>query len=120
MEKKIVVLDDNAGDMGALVKLLTADGCNVRVCFSPLNALDEIKVDTPQVLIAAGEFPEMNAHRVAQMAYDSHKIPAFVILNSAGDTTQHSMLRHPGIIGTYYRPLKVQKLFSRVQKFLAK
>ena len=119
MEKKVLVLDDNKGDMGALVKLLMEDGCKVRVCFSPLHALDEIAVDTPQVLIAAGEFPEMNAHRLAQMAYNSRQIPVFVILDSAGDTTQSAMLRHPGIIGTYYRPLNVQKLFSRVQNFLA-
>jgi len=120
MEKKVLVLDDHAEDMGTLVKLLMEDGCSVRVCFSPLHALDEIAVDTPQVLIAAGEFPEMNAHRLAQMAYNSRQIPAFVILDSAGDTTQSDMLRHPGIIGTYYRPLKVQKLFSRIQKFLEK
>ena len=120
MEKKVLVLDDHVGDMGALVQLLMSDDCSVRVCFSPLHALDEIAVDTPQVLIAAGEFPEMNAHRLAQMAYNSRQIPSFVILDSAGDTTQLAMLRHPGIIGLYYRPLNVQKLFSRVQKFLAK
>jgi|SRR3989304_1966199 len=121
MSNRILVLDDNSEQLGELIKKLTARRFQVRVCFSPDHALDEIFVEVPNLLIAAGEFPGgVTAVEFAERAYLARSIPAFVILKDAGEKTQLRMRQHPGIIGTYYKPLNVEKLFSRVVKFFEK
>jgi len=118
INKTVLILDDTSETLGELIKKLSQAQVNVRVCFSPQHALQELDGTTPHLLIAAGEFPEMNAYNFAEKAFEIKNLPSFVILKSAGDSTQLRMTRHPGIIGIYYRPLKVQKLYDRVMKFL--
>jgi DNA-binding NtrC family response regulator len=117
MERCVLVLDDNSGELGGLIKKLTAKKMNVLVCFSPEHALKEISVQEPQLLIAAGQFTNMSATQVAEKAYDARSIPSFVVLNSAGDETMGELRRHPGVIGTYFKPLNVDKVVAKVEKF---
>jgi DNA-binding response OmpR family regulator len=114
--KTVLILDDTSETLGELIKKLSQANLNVRVCFSPQHALQELEGTTPNLLIVAG--PEMSAYHFAEKAFETKNLPSFVILKSAGDSTQLRMTRHPGIIGIYYKPLKVQKLYDRVMKFL--
>ena len=118
MNKTVLILDDSSDTLGELIKKLSAARVNVRVCFSPEHALKELDREPPHLLIAAGDFPDMTAQQVAEKAFETKNLPSYVILKSAGDSTQLRMTRHPGIIGIYYKPLKVQKLFDTVMKFL--
>lgn len=118
MKKRIMILDDRSDQLGDLVKKLSEAKFQVRVCFSPQHVLDEIKVESPHLLIAASDFPEMTSVQLAEKAFESKSIPSFVVLDNAGDTTQFRMRRHPGIIGTFYKPLKVQKVLDRAIRFL--
>ena len=118
MNKTVLILDDTSDTLGELIKKLSQSHVNVRVCFSPQHALQELEGELPHLLIAAGEFPEMSAYHFAEKAFETKNLPALVVLKSAGDSTQLRMTRHPGIIGIYYRPLKVQKIFDTVMKFL--
>jgi DNA-binding response OmpR family regulator len=121
MSHQILVLDDNSEQLGELIKKLSSAGYKVRVCFSPDHALDELFVEVPHLVIAAGEFEGgVTGAQFAERAYLARSIPSFVILKDAGEKTQLRMRRHPGIIGTYYKPLNVEKLFNRVVKFLSK
>ena len=117
MPKSILILDDNSDALGGLIKKLTTAKMEVRVCFSPEHALREIKIDTPVLLIAAGKFADMTAADFATKAYEANSIPSFIVLDKAGDETQGEMRRHPGIIGTYFKPLNEEKLLTRVRKF---
>ena len=117
MDKKVLILDDS-DTLGELINKLSQAHVKVRVCFSPQHALQELEVETPHLLIAAGEFENMTAYQFADKAFETRNLPSFVILNSAGDSTQLRVARHPGIIGMYYKPLKVQKLFERILRFL--
>src|SRR5215471_14206217 len=116
MERRVLVLDDNSDELGGLIKKLTAAKMKVLVCFSPEHALDEMAVQNPQLFIAAGEFQSMSAVQVAETAYDKRSIPSFVVLASAGDTTQGQLRRHPGVIGTYFKPLNVDKIVAKIEK----
>jgi DNA-binding NtrC family response regulator len=118
MNKTVLILDDSADTLGELINKLSAAHVNVRVCFTPQHALKELEGEPPHLLIAAGEFPEMTAQQFAEKAFETKNLPSYIILKSAGDSTQLRMARHPGIIGIYYKPLKVQKLFDTVMKFL--
>jgi hypothetical protein len=60
----------------------------------------------------------MTAYQFAERAFESRNLPSYVILNSAGDSTQLRLARHPGIIGIYYKPLNVEKLLKAILKFL--
>jgi DNA-binding response OmpR family regulator len=117
MVKNILILDDNSEALGGLIEKLATARMKVRVCFSPEHALREIKIDAPVLLIVAGRFGDMTAADFAAKAYEAKSIPSFVVLDKAGDETQGEMRRHPGIIGTYYRPLNVEKLLDRIRKF---
>jgi DNA-binding NtrC family response regulator len=118
MGKNILILDDTSETLGELIKQLTAARVNVRVCFSPENALQELEGEVPSLLIAAGQFDGMTAYRFAEKAFELKHLPSYVILNSAGDSTQLRLARHPGIIGIYYKPLNVPKLLKSILKFL--
>ena len=118
MNKTVLILDDSSDTLGELIKKLSSAHVNVRVCFSPQHALKELEGEPPHLLIAAGEFPDMTAQQFAEKAFETKNLPSYLILKSAGDSTQLRMTRHPGIIGIYYRPLKVQKLYDTVMKFL--
>jgi PleD family two-component response regulator len=119
MNKSVLILDDTSETLGELIQKLSQARFKVRVCFSPQHALQELESETPQLLIAAGQFDDMTAYQFAEKAFASRNIPSYVILNSAGDSTQLRLAKHPGIIGIYYKPLKVQKLFDRIVKFLS-
>jgi PleD family two-component response regulator len=116
--KSVLILDDTSETLGELINKLSQAHVNVRVCFTPQHALQELEIEAPRLLIVAGQFPEMNAYQFAEKAFQTKNIPTYVILNSAGDSTQLRLTRHPGIIGIYYKPLKVQKFFDKVMKFL--
>lgn len=118
MEKNVLILDDTSETLGELIQKLSQAHVKVRVCFSPQHVLQELEVEAPHLLIAAGEFDGMNAYQFVEKVFSTRNLPCYVILNSAGDSTQLRLTRHPGIIGIYYKPLKVQKLFDRVMKFL--
>jgi len=118
MNKSVLILDDTSETLGELIKKLSEAQVKVRVCFNPQHALAEIEIEAPHLLIAAGQFEGMTAYEFAEKAFKSSKLPSIVILNSAGDSTQLRLTRHPSIIGIYYKPLKTQKLLDRVLKFL--
>jgi DNA-binding NtrC family response regulator len=118
MSKNVLILDDTSETLGELIKKLSEAQVKVRVCFSPTHALQEIEIESPHLLIAAGQFEEMSAYQFAEKAFEIRHLPSFVILNSAGDSTQLRLAKHPGIIGIYYQPLKVPKLLDRILKFL--
>jgi DNA-binding NtrC family response regulator len=117
MNKSVLILDDS-DTLGELINKLSQAHVKVRVCFNPQHALQELEVEAPNLLIAAGEFDNMTAYQFADKAFETRNLPSFVILNSAGDSTQLRLARHPGIIGMYYKPLKVQKLFEKIIRFL--
>jgi DNA-binding NtrC family response regulator len=119
MSKSVLILDDTSETLGELIQKLSEARIKVRVCFSPQHALQELASETPNLLIAAGEFDDMTAYQFAEKAFESRNLPSYVILNSAGDSTQLRIAKHPGIIGIYYKPLKVQKMFDRILKFLS-
>ena len=118
MTKSVLILDDTSETLGELIQKLSEARIKVRVCFSPQHALQELESETPHLLIVAGEFDDMTAYQFAEKAFERRNLPSYVILNSAGDSTQLRLAKHPGIIGIYYKPLKVQKLFDRILKFL--
>jgi DNA-binding NtrC family response regulator len=118
MNKSVLILDDTSETLGELIQKLSLAHVKVRVCFSPEHALKELAVDTPNLLIAGGEFEDMTPYQFAEKAFETRNLPSFVILNSAGDSTQLRLARHPGIIGIYYKPLKIQKLLERILRFL--
>ena len=118
MSKSVLILDDTSETLGELIHQLSQARIKVRVCFTPEHALQEIESETPHLLIAAGQFEDMTAYQFAEKAFESRNLPSYVILNSAGDSTQLRLAKHPGIIGIYYKPLKVQKLLERILKFL--
>ena len=117
MNKSVLILDDSE-TLGELINKLSEAHVKVRVCFSPEHALKELEGEAPNLLIAAGMFENMTAYQFAERAFKSRGLPSIVILNSAGDSTQLRITRHPGIIGLYYKPLNVQKLVGRILKFL--
>ena len=115
--RKIFVLDDDAHELNELINKLTDNRFIVSVFSSPVQILEQIRHELPQLIIAAGEFADMSTFELAEKAYDQRSIPSYLILQSPGDQTQLRLRRHPGIIGMYYKPIKVERLFDKVQKF---
>lgn len=80
------------------------------------EAQDKILLGKPQLFVAC-DTEEIDATQLAAKVFDDHSVPTFLILASAGDSTQNRIIRHPGIIGVYFSPLNVDKMFERVRKF---
>lgn len=119
MGKKVIVLSDGSDQVADLVKKLTNTAFQVRLCSSPSEVLQALDEEKPQLLVASGDYQEMSTTRLAEKAYDTRSIPTYLVLALAGEQTQMRLRRHPGIIGVYYSPLDVDRLFDRIQKFFA-
>jgi DNA-binding response OmpR family regulator len=117
MPGTILILDHPPRAFQELATRLKAEDFSVYVCNSPDDLLALIKKEKPQLLIAAGDFPEVSAPQLAEQIYGKVTIPIFLLLSTAGEETQTFLRRHPAIIGVYYRPLNVEKMLERVTRF---
>jgi DNA-binding response OmpR family regulator len=117
MPGTILILDHPPGAFQELAKRLKDEGFATHVCSSPDELLDEIEKEKPHLLIAAGDFPEVSAPQLAEQIYGKVTIPIFLVLSTAGEETQTFLRRHPAVIGVYYRPLNVEKVIERVNRF---
>ena len=117
MGPTIVVLSDQSEEIAGLVRKLRSYGFLVDEAFTPAEALEKVKLVKPRLFIASGNFQDADSPRLAETVYEAHAIPTFIILNDAGDTTQNRMIKHPGIIGVFFTPFNVDKLFERIRKF---
>lgn len=113
----IVVLNNQSDEVSELVKKLKSYGFGVEEAGSPAEAQEKVASVKPRLFIASGEFQEMDTPRLAEKVYEAHTIPTFLILANAGDTTQNRMIKHPGIIGVFFTPFNVDRLFERIRKF---
>lgn len=117
MRGTILLLDYPAGSFQELVSRLQEDQYDVIVRNSFDDVLNAIETESPQLLIASGDFPEVSGPQLAEQVYSKLTIPIFLVLNTAGEETQTLLRRHPAIIGVYYRPLNVSKMITRVARF---
>ena len=117
MAPTIVVLNNQSDEVMELVRKLKSYGFGVEEASAPTEALDRIATVRPRLFIASGEYQDTDTPRLAEKVYEAHAIPTFIILTNAGDTTQNRMIKHPGIIGVFFTPFNVDKLFERVRKF---
>jgi DNA-binding NtrC family response regulator len=117
MTPTIVVLNNQSDEVAELVQKLKSYGFGVEEVSSPAEALDKVASAKPRLLVASGEYQDTDTSRLAEKVYEAHSIPTFLILATAGDSTQNRMIKHPGIIGVFFTPLNVDKLFERVRRF---
>lgn len=117
MTPKVVVLNDQSEQILELVRKLKAYGFLVVEASSPLEAQEKTASGQPHLFVASGDYQEIDTPRLAEKIFDAHSTPTFLVLTSAGDTTQNRIIRHPGIIGVFFSPLNVEKLFERIRKF---
>ena len=117
MAPTIVVLSDQSGEVSELVSKLKGAGFLVEETQTATATLDLVSSLRPSLLIASGDSRELDSPKLAEKVYDTYSIPTFLVLAAAGDATQNRMIRHPGIIGVFFSPLNVEKLFLRIRKF---
>jgi len=117
MRGTILILDYPPGAFQELASRLKADDYKVIVRDTPDELLDVIEKENPQLLIAAGDFPEVSGPQLAEQVYGKLTIPIFLVLSTAGEETQTFLRRHPAVIGIYYRPLNLDKVLDRVTRF---
>ncbi len=117
MRGTILILDYPPGAFQELASRLEADEYKIIMRESPDELLDIIDKENPQLLIAAGDFPEVSGPQLAEQVYGKLTIPIFLVLSTAGEETQTFLRRHPAVIGVYYRPLNLEKVVNRVTRF---
>ncbi|HET6267813.1 MAG TPA: hypothetical protein VFG11_08850 [Acidobacteriota bacterium] len=117
MTSKILVLHDQSEEITALIDKLQAYGYTIESATTPEEVLEKAKGTHPNLFIGSGNFADANLPAIAEQIYDKYKVPAYLVLKSAGDDTEARMIRHPGIIGVYFSPVNVDRLFGRVRKF---
>jgi DNA-binding response OmpR family regulator len=117
MPGAILLLDHPPGSFDYLAERLQTDNFQVHLCRTPEELLAAIEKNNTELLIAAGDFPEITAPQLAEKVYGKLSIPIILVLSTAGEETQTFLRRHPAIIGVYYRPLNVEKMLDRIRKF---
>lgn len=117
MRGTILLLDYPEGSYEELVSRLQEDEYNVIIRNSLADFLAAIETETPQLLIASGDFPEISGPQLAEQVYSKLTIPIFLVLSTAGEETQTLLRRHPAVIGVYYRQLNLNKIVMRVTRF---
>ena len=117
-EDAILILHDDTPEIGELHRRLAEAGYKVRLCLSSRQALEVVRAEKIVLLVAAGNFPELTGMELAEKIYEVSTIPTFLVLNAAGDETRTWLHKHPAIIGIFYRPLNIEKLIEKIERFL--
>jgi DNA-binding response OmpR family regulator len=113
----ILLLDHPPGSFENLAARLRSEIFPVQICRTPEQLLAAIEKEKPELLIAAGDFPEITAPQLAEQVYGKLSIPIILVLSTAGEETQTFLRRHPAVIGVYYRPLNIEKILDRIRRF---
>lgn len=117
MEKKILILQDASSPLTAITQKLQENGFKVSVFDMASDVSHAIDQERAELLIAASNYDV--AVDLADQIHGKWQSPTFLILANAGDETQATLRRHPGIIGVFYKPLNVEKLYQRTVQFIA-
>jgi DNA-binding response OmpR family regulator len=88
MSRRILVVDDNLDSVLILRSMLEAQGFNVRVAQSGLEALDRLKEEVPDLVLLDVMMPEMSGFEVLERIKSTHatsRVPVILVTAKVQD-----------------------------------
>ena len=116
----ILLVEDDAGVAGAVVKYLEKSGFAVHLCHRGSEALEYVETVRPSAIITDIHLPDINGLVLSQKfrATLGDVLPIIVL---SGDTSMETLKSLSHVGATYFlnKPVNFQLLHSRLNDFLA-
>jgi len=119
MKKKILVVDDEAGLLKAILLRLNKEGYETFGGVNGQEALDLARQREPDLIILDVVLPKMNGDEVAKILKKEERLKRIpIFLMSAVTGTLEEKTRDCGAANYFFKPLEMDKLLSGVEKYL--
>ncbi len=118
--KKILLVDDEAGFAELLRDLLTMDGFEVRLAYDGLEALDILKEFNPNVIISDVMMPRMGGIELFKKvkSQTSHTQTPFLFISGFQDERVLEEARTIGQFNILQKPVDMERIEQELSRIL--
>jgi two-component system, OmpR family, response regulator MtrA len=117
---KILIVDDDPGILTMLKLMLRLEGYDPLICEDPLQALDTVDREKPDVVLLDAMMPGLDGIQVLERLHSrnrTHKPPVLLLTGTADDAYTKRALES-GASGLLVKPFVKEELLERLQTLL--
>lgn len=114
---KLLIIDDDEKMNGLMRNYLAGFGYDVNTCTHPLQGLQKIKSDSPDLVILDIMLPDMDGFTVCKEIRKNYAIP-IIMLTARGDVTDRIVGLELGADDYLPKPFEPRELVARIQTIL--
>ena len=121
MAKKIMIVDDEPDTVDLVKLVLETEGYETSVAYSGLEALDQIKIERPDLVLLDIMMPQLDGWAVRKEIVeneDTKDIPVVMLTAKAQPLDKMIGLHVVGVTDYITKPFGRQELIDRVRKVL--
>jgi DNA-binding response OmpR family regulator len=117
MNKKVLIIDDDKRLTDLLVEYLTPHGWRVEVSHNPLDALDDLEEELPDIIILDVMLPDIDGFETCRRIRAKFNVP-ILMLTARGDVTDRVVGLELGADDYLSKPFEPRELIARMQSIL--
>lgn len=117
MNKKVLIIDDDKRLTDLLAEYLTPHGWRVEVSHNPLDALDELDEELPDIIILDVMLPDIDGFETCRRIRSKYNVP-ILMLTARGDVTDRVVGLELGADDYLSKPFEPRELVARLQSIL--
>ncbi len=117
MKKNVLIIDDDKRLTDLLVEYLTPHGWRVEVSHNPLDALDELEEDLPDIIILDVMLPDIDGFETCRRIRAKFTVP-ILMLTARGDVMDRVVGLELGADDYLSKPFEPRELIARMQSIL--
>lgn len=117
MKKNVLIIDDDKRLTDLLVEYLTPHGWRVEVSHNPLDALDELEEDLPDIIILDVMLPDIDGFETCRRIRAKFTVPV-LMLTARGDVMDRVVGLELGADDYLSKPFEPRELIARMQSIL--
>ena len=117
MKKNVLIIDDDKRLTDLLVEYLTPHGWRVDVSHNPLDALDDLEEDLPDIIILDVMLPDIDGFETCRRIRAKFTVP-ILMLTARGDVMDRVVGLELGADDYLPKPFEPRELIARMQSIL--
>ncbi len=117
MKKNVLIIDDDKRLTDLLVEYLTPHGWRVEVSHNPLDALDDLEEELPDIIILDVMLPDIDGFETCRRIRAKFTVPV-LMLTARGDVMDRVVGLELGADDYLSKPFEPRELIARMQSIL--
>ena len=118
MQKRVLVIDDDAGLRDLLQTILEIEGCEVILAENGLIALEKLKTVQPDLILLDLMMPHMDGFTFAEELQRQGLYSAIPILALTADTRAKTKIEQMGFDSYLTKPFELHRFLEEIAKLM--